>query len=90
MKKLKESETSSVEFMKEAQILYSLNHPNVIRFYGLYYETNRECYLCIEFVDGGSFEDFLKERWRENKKLSQNELLEMILTGLKGLKYLEK
>src|SRR5579883_1219689 len=92
MKKLlKESETTiSSQFMKEAQILYSINHPNVIRFYGLYYETNGECYLCTEFVDGGCLEDFLKEKLKENKKLNQNQLLEMILTGLKGLKYLEK
>ena len=44
----------------------------------------------MEFINGGSLEDFLKKKLKENKKLNEIQLLELTLSGLKGLKYLEK
>ena len=71
--------------IKEANTLRSLQHPNVIRFYGIFKDDKGEYYLCIEFVSGGSLDNYLKKN-----KLPEKELLKLTITGLKGLKYLEK
>jgi len=71
--------------IKESNTLRSLQHPNVIRFYGIFKDDKEEYYLCIEFVSGGSLDDYLKKN-----KLSEKELLKLTISGLKGLKYLER
>ena len=71
--------------IKEANTLRSLQHPNVIRFYGIFKDDKGDYYLCIEFVSGGSLDHYLKKN-----QLSEKELLKLTISGLKGLKYLER
>jgi serine/threonine protein kinase len=90
MKKLQEEESKGIteEFMKEIKVLFALEHPNIVRFYGIYKEeNNNEYYLCTEFVSGGDLENYLK---KNKNLLNEEKLLKLTLSGLRGLKYLER
>lgn len=47
-------------FEREAQLLASLNHPNIAAIYGVE-ERDREKYLVLEFVDGRTLFDVLRD-----------------------------
>jgi serine/threonine protein kinase len=51
---------------------------------------NEIYFLCSEFISGGSLEDYLKKRWKENRKLNEKEMTEFAISGCKGMKYLEE
>jgi len=68
--------------------MIKLNHPNVIKFFGIY-KDNENFLLCTEFAVGGSLDQFLIKRFEENKKLNEEELIKLAATGCKGMKYLE-
>jgi serine/threonine protein kinase len=76
-------------FGKEAKSLMALNHPNVVRFWGIFGENSNAFYLCVEFVNGGSLEDYLKNLFKNKKKLTETEMLKLATSGAKGMKYLE-
>jgi eukaryotic-like serine/threonine-protein kinase len=46
-------------FQREAQVLASLNHPNVAQIYGIENSGNSRC-LVMEFVDGETLESRIK------------------------------
>ena len=46
-------------FRREAQVLASLNHPNIAAIYGLE-EANGSQFLVLELVEGGTLSDRLK------------------------------
>lgn len=61
------SESNSIEvesyrrkFIKEAQIIASLDHPNIIRIYDVF-EENNTAYYVMEYIDGGSLEDCINK-----------------------------
>jgi len=108
MKKIQETEKMT-EFVKEAKTLHLLNHPNILRFYGVYkgileisliilsiefylyfLDNNDEYFICTEFVNEGDLEGYLKQKWNKNNKLDEKQLLEITLSCLKGLRYLER
>ena len=56
-----------VKFIKEAQLLWSLNHPHIVRVLDVF-EENATAYYVMELVPGGS----LKEMVFENGPLSED------------------
>lgn len=51
----------SADFMREAQFLYRMRHPNVVSFFGLVMPTDKsEMQLITELVQGGSLIDWLR------------------------------
>jgi len=48
------------EFVKEAAMLQSLNHPNILRFFGIHTTSNREHFLVMEYMRKGSLDGVLK------------------------------
>jgi serine/threonine-protein kinase len=56
-------------FFRELSILFTLNHPNIIRIMNLVQGQAEKNYLVLEYAEGGSLRDNLKEdyemNWRE-------------------------
>lgn len=48
-------------FLDEIKIMYKLSHPNIVRIYNYYaYEKAYTGYIIMEYIDGESIEDFIK------------------------------
>uniref|UniRef100_T1GS47 Protein kinase domain-containing protein n=1 Tax=Megaselia scalaris TaxID=36166 RepID=T1GS47_MEGSC len=60
VKKVKFNQVSLKKVLEEARILRTLccSHPNIIRMFDVQADKNH-IYICMEYCDGGSFEDFL-------------------------------
>lgn len=59
-------------FFREAQINAKLNHENIVSIFD-YYEDDGDYYLIMEFVDGPTLEDHLKDR-----EMSLDEVYEIV------------
>lgn len=46
-------------FLKEAQVLRSLKHPNIIKFLGVLFTKDRRLNLILEYVSGGTLKDII-------------------------------
>lgn len=47
-----------------------LNHPNVIRFFGIFTGKEQEKFMVFEYVNGGSLGEFLKAKVIPNDVLT--------------------
>jgi serine/threonine-protein kinase len=70
-------------FLREARLMARLDHPNVIRSFGVG-EQDGWHYLAMEFVDGGTIEDWLK---KADGRFSLADSLHVILACAEGLKH---
>ena len=50
-----------LKFIKEAQLIAGLNHPNIIRIHDIF-EENGTAYYVMEYQEGGSLSEYLKMR----------------------------
>lgn len=71
------------KFLKEAENLSHLHHPNIVRVLEVF-STNHTHYYAMEYVKGGSLDDYIKE-W---KGLPEKESIESIRTIGKALAYM--
>ncbi len=53
-------------FLREARIIVSLNHPNIVRAYDIDCNSNKLPYIIMDYVDGVAFDDLVKKRGRLN------------------------
>eukprot|EP00912_Choanoflagellata_sp_UC4_P000158 UC4_evm4s102 len=60
--KSKSSSTGQEEMTKEAVMMGKVDHPNIVKFYGVNLKHNKISRLLLEFLPGGSLPDFLL-RW---------------------------
>ena len=66
LKKYKDFDNKTTEFMSEIQMLKSLDHPNIVKIFE-YFKDSRRIYVVMEYCSGGEvFEEILK-----NKLLSE-------------------
>jgi len=84
LKQLKSSEHMK-EFSKEVSILHSLNHPNIVQFYGIYTGTKSEVFLVMEFMSKGSLDGVLRV---EQKEIVPIDLISMTKDAICGMIYL--
>lgn len=66
-------------------MLKTLNHPNIIRFEGIY-ETENLIYLVTEYLSGGTLVDFM----RNKNNLIGDFVTKIISDILMALKYLQE
>ncbi|KAF0554761.1 kinase-like protein [Gigaspora margarita] len=81
-------------FMRELQLLHTVNHPNVVKFYGISRDSQTKNFmLVLQFADCGNLRDFLKLKSNENNnyyRISWAELIKIAMEITLGLKYLHE
>ncbi len=78
------------DLLKEAEILNSCNHINIVKLYGVCYENSQLKYLIMEYMNMGDLHSYLTENRLNNK----NKMLEQLLINIikqisNGCLYLE-
>jgi hypothetical protein len=82
----KDPKNSEIEsFKSEAAVLMSLNHPNVLRFLGLYQSPEKKMYIVTEYMEKGSLLDYVKRQ-----TLANDQLFKMAKNICSGMTYLEE
>jgi len=77
--------------IKEVNLVKSLSHPNVIKYYSLRRSNNKkllntmEYNLLMEYMDGESLANFVKENKRRLPKSKIKDIMRQILSGLQYL-----
>lgn len=57
----RDAEIYQQKFIKEAQTLYSMHHPNIMEIYDIF-EENNTAYYVMEYIEGESLKDMLERR----------------------------
>ncbi len=73
-------------FKEEAQTLARFNHPSIVKILG-YFEANDTAYFVMEYEEGMDLSQYLKQ---QNRALSQEEILSIMMPILEGLKEVHK
>jgi len=87
IKVLKEPTSASL-FLHEADIMSSLQHPNLVNFLGVAQKADNIIYIVTEFMTKGSLLHYLTTRGRS--VISQKDLLGFAIDTCEGLRYLEE
>jgi tRNA A-37 threonylcarbamoyl transferase component Bud32 len=78
------SDTTSLRrFQRESQAASSLSHPNIVGIYDFSVSASGQAYMVMEFVEGQSLGDLLKER----KTIPWQEAIELFLDICEGLEH---
>lgn len=81
----KNYEWGLTEFLNEAKMIKKCQHHNIVKVIR-FFEANNTAYMVMPYFAGSSLDEFIKAR--TNKSLSEQELKDIILPLLDGLKVL--
>lgn len=84
-KRLAKNETLVQRFMLEARVMAKLDHPQILRCYDVGHAHGYH-YLAMEYVDGGSLQDWL----RKFDRMSIGDALHIVLACARGLEHAHK
>ena len=76
-------------FKREAEILYHVQHPQIPDFLACF-EGDERLFLVQEFVNGKTYSDLLKERRKQNKCFSEQEVIHWLNNLLPVLEYIHQ
>lgn len=79
-----ERQQAVAAFQQEAQLLLSLDHPNIVRVFD-FFPAGNKYYLVMDFVDGASLEDLLTQR---GQAFGESEVLTWLYQLCDALRYL--
>jgi len=82
-----QEEVNQVE--KEIKLLENLRHPHVITYFNSF-KQNGNIYIVIEYINGGSLEDLLMKNIKQQKKIDEKTLWDLLIQSLSGLLYLHE
>ncbi|XP_031301720.1 cytoplasmic tyrosine-protein kinase BMX isoform X4 [Camelus dromedarius] len=85
VKMIKEGSMSEDEFFQEAQTMMKLNHPKLVKFYGVC-SKRYPIYIVTEYITNGCLLNYLKSH---GKRLEPSQLLEMCCDVCEGMAFLE-
>ena len=70
-------------FRREIEIMYRINHPNVVKLYG-HFEDNNFCYFIMEYVPNGNVYSLIP---KHGKKKQSNQLIASIVKDITSATY---
>ena len=82
-----QEEVNQVE--KEIKLLENLRHPHVITYFNSF-KQNGNIYIVIEYINGGSLEDLLIKNIKQQKRIDEKTLWDLLIQSLSGLLYLHE
>ncbi|EPY73644.1 cytoplasmic tyrosine-protein kinase BMX [Camelus ferus] len=85
VKMIKEGSMSEDEFFQEAQTMMKLDHPKLVKFYGVC-SKRYPIYIVTEYITNGCLLNYLKSH---GKRLEPSQLLEMCCDVCEGMAFLE-
>jgi len=74
------------KFLKEAKVLASLSHPNIIPIYH-FGEENGNFFFAMEFVDGTPLTEILRQNRMNHRDMPMVEILSIITQAASGLQF---
>ena len=72
-------------FRREMEIMYKINHPNVVKLFG-HFEDNTFCYFVMEYIPKGNLYSYVQENGI--KKISEQTVASLIKDVISALYYL--
>lgn len=76
-------------FIREAKILYQLDHPQIPKFYA-YFESEERLFIVQEYIQGQSYAQLLKQRLKQGKTFSESEIFSWLKNMLGILEYIHQ
>jgi len=73
-------------FISEIEILKSLNHPNIVKYYKTL-EIKSKFYVIMEYFDNGDLETYIKAK-KEQNSISKEDIWNFFYQCISGLNYL--
>eukprot|EP00929_Paragymnodinium_shiwhaense_P099627 TRINITY_DN6137_c0_g2_i2.p1 TRINITY_DN6137_c0_g2~~TRINITY_DN6137_c0_g2_i2.p1 ORF type:complete len:593 (-),score=112.05 TRINITY_DN6137_c0_g2_i2:173-1951(-) len=80
------TEVSRREAHKEAEVLRSLSHVNIVRLVGTFLETDRLC-IVMEYADGGDLADVVKQKRETGMLFEEAEVMATFAQCCLGLQH---
>eukprot|EP00051_Salpingoeca_urceolata_P018662 m.264115 g.264115 ORF g.264115 m.264115 type:complete len:686 (-) comp19247_c6_seq8:39-2096(-) len=87
VKTLKEEATDGAEFMKEANVMKKMRHPNLVQLLGVC-TTQRPMFIVTEFLPNGNLLDYLRKETTK-QEIDATALMYMASQVASGMEYLE-
>lgn len=85
VKAIKRKHVDSTAFSNEISVLKTVDHPNIIKLFDCYYDSNYY-YMVEEYCSGGDLYDYI----RKQKYFSENKAAKIMLQLLSAISYLHK
>ena len=70
---------------KEANILYKFNCENIVKYYGSQ-KINNKFYIIMEYCAGNTLKEFIDKKIKNNEKIEENEIYNIIKQICAGIK----
>eukprot|EP00930_Biecheleria_cincta_P095298 TRINITY_DN87279_c0_g1_i1.p1 TRINITY_DN87279_c0_g1~~TRINITY_DN87279_c0_g1_i1.p1 ORF type:complete len:771 (+),score=157.91 TRINITY_DN87279_c0_g1_i1:64-2376(+) len=82
-------ETPVEAIKKEADMLQSMDHPNIVKFHGVY---NERCFVCIVMnkLDGGDLVEGLQRHLKERGQINCHDVVHVAMQMASSIAYLHK
>lgn len=75
----------------EVQLFERLDHANVLKCYGHFWEKKRKSlFMVLEYAEGGDLHEFLKKQKTKGKKISQTTVVDMSIQLCEALCHLHQ
>ena len=81
-----QTEEERADCFKEAQVLRSLKHPNIVRYVDSFAE-NEKFHIVMEFVDGGDLAQLIQRQKRTRKYLSESRVAHVFWQICRGVNH---
>ena len=78
-------EVEKNDLIREVEIMYKIHHPNIVKLFG-HFEDNTNCYLLMEFIEGGELYSYIPEDGQP--KLSTDQIATIVRDVISAIYYL--